>query len=122
MNLQHYEQAIASFDKALQVNSEWYSTNPAEAWFDRGMALRNLQRYEEAIASYDKAIQTNGEWSNTNPAYVWNNRGTALVLLKRYDEALKSFDKAISIKPDYQLAIDNRKKLLTKLGIQNRFG
>src|SRR5919202_148960 len=122
MNLQRYEQAIASFDKALQVNSEWDSKNPADAWFDRGIALRNLQRYEEAIASYDKAIQTNGEWGNTNPAYVWNNRGAALVLLKQYDEALKSFDKAISIKPDYQLAIDNRKKLLTKLGRLNRFG
>jgi tetratricopeptide (TPR) repeat protein len=40
----------------------------------------------------------------------------ALWNLKQYQEAIASYDKAIQIKPDYQLAINNRKQLLTQLG------
>jgi tetratricopeptide (TPR) repeat protein len=50
--LQRYEEAIASYDRAIEFNAL-----DAEAWGNRGGVLLMLQRYEEAIASFDKAIQ-----------------------------------------------------------------
>ncbi|EAM51615.1 TPR repeat:TPR repeat [Crocosphaera watsonii WH 8501] len=49
---QQYEQAIASFDKALQLKPD-----KDQPWYNRGVALFNLGRWDEAIASYDKALQ-----------------------------------------------------------------
>jgi tetratricopeptide (TPR) repeat protein len=45
------EDAIASFDKALELKPDLH-----EAWNNRGNALNDLGRWEEAIASYDKAL------------------------------------------------------------------
>jgi tetratricopeptide (TPR) repeat protein len=72
--------------------------------------LYNLQRYEEAIASYDKAIEC-----NSLDAEAWGNRGGALYMLQRYEDAIASFDKAIQIKPDFHVAIENRKQALSQL-------
>jgi tetratricopeptide (TPR) repeat protein len=85
-----YEEAIASYDKALQFKPDFH-----EAWFYRGNALDDLQRYSEAITSYDKATQFKPNYHE-----AWNNRGNVLGKLKRYEEAIASFDKAIQIKPD----------------------
>jgi len=49
-NLQRYEEAIDSFDKALKLLDD------PEVWNGRGDA-HNLQWYAEAIESYDKVIQ-----------------------------------------------------------------
>jgi serine/threonine protein kinase len=103
--LQRYEEAIASFDKVIQLQP-----NYAEACFQRGFVLYNLQRYEEAIASYDKAIEC-----NSLDAEAWGNRGGALYMLQRYEDAIASFDKAIQIKPDFHVAIENRKQALSQL-------
>ena len=50
-DLQKYEEAIASYDKAIAIKPDYH-----EAWYNRGFALGRLKKYEEAIASYDKAI------------------------------------------------------------------
>ena len=47
---QQYEQAIASFDKALQLKPDNH-----QGWNNRGIALVNLGRYDEPIASKDNA-------------------------------------------------------------------
>jgi tetratricopeptide (TPR) repeat protein len=47
----NYEQAITIFDKAIKLNPDLY-----EAWFNRGLALRNLSKYQESIKSYLKAL------------------------------------------------------------------
>jgi tetratricopeptide (TPR) repeat protein len=103
--LQRYEEAFACFDKVIQLQP-----NYGEAWFQRGFALYNLQRYEEAIASFDKAIEF-----NSLDAEAWGNRGGALYMLQRYEDAIASFDKAIQIKPDFDVAIENRKQALSQL-------
>jgi tetratricopeptide (TPR) repeat protein len=51
-NLGRLEEAIASYDKALEFKPDSY-----EAWYNRGYALGNLGRGEEAIASYEKALE-----------------------------------------------------------------
>ncbi|MGK7929086.1 MAG: tetratricopeptide repeat protein [Spirulina sp.] len=62
-----YEEAIASYDKAVEINPNYDA-----AWYNRGVALYNLGRYEEAIASYDKAVEI-----NPNYDAAWYNRGNA---------------------------------------------
>ena len=47
-----YEEAIASFDKAIEIKPKF-----ADVWSSKGDALRRLKKYEEAVASFDKAIE-----------------------------------------------------------------
>jgi len=51
-NLKQYQEAIASYNRAVEIKSDHY-----EAWYSRGNALFNLKRYQEAMESYDKAIR-----------------------------------------------------------------
>jgi tetratricopeptide (TPR) repeat protein len=135
-----YEQAIASYDKALEIKPDyheaWYNRGVAlgnlgrleeaiasydqalefkpddhQAWNDRGIALRNLGRFEQAIASYDRAL----EFKPDDPD-AWNNRGIALGNLGRLEEAIASFDRALEIKPDLHEAWDSRGAALTFMG------
>jgi len=105
-SLERYEEAIASYDKAVAINP-----NDDWAWVFRGIMLGGLERYEEAIASYDKAIAI-----NPNHDEAWNNRGNALGELGRYEEAIASYDKAIAVNPNFDLAWHNRGNALGELG------
>lgn len=135
-----YEQAVASYDKALEIKPDDH-----ENWNNRGLALRNLGRYEEAIASYDKALKIKPDkyvsWDNRGVAlrnlgryeeaivsydqalklqpdnhYAWNDRGLALDNLGRYEEAIANYDKAILIQPNFEWSWNNRGMALKKLG------
>jgi tetratricopeptide (TPR) repeat protein len=104
--LKEYDEAIISYDKALQLKP----SNDL-AWLSRGVALRNLGRYEEAIASYNKALQFKPDYDS-----AWYNRGNALRNLGRYEEAIASYDKALQFKPDNDSAWNNRGNALHGLG------
>ena len=97
-DLGHYEEALASFDKALAIKD-----NFIEAWNNQGSALGNLGRHEEALARFDKALAIKDDYS-----LAWNNRGGALANLERYEEAIASYDKAIEFKPDFYGVWNNR--------------
>ena len=85
-----YEEAVASFDKAIEIKPEF-----ADVWNSKGEALRALKKYEEAIASYDKAIET-----DPKNADACVNKGFVLARkLHRHNDAIASFDKAIEIDP-----------------------
>ncbi|MBE5231660.1 MAG: tetratricopeptide repeat protein [Microcystis aeruginosa PMC 728.11] len=101
-----YEQAIASYDKALEIKPDDH-----EAWYNRGFALADLGRLEEAIASWDRAL----EFKPDDPE-AWNNRGNALANLGRLEEAIASYDRALEIKPDVHEAWYNRGIALADLG------
>ncbi|EDX73566.1 tetratricopeptide repeat domain protein [Coleofasciculus chthonoplastes PCC 7420] len=104
--LGQFEQAIASYDKALQIKPDDHN-----AWYNRGTALLNIGEYEEAIASFEKALQF-----KPDSYEAWLNRGLALAKLGEYEEAITFFDKAIQIKPDSYEAWLNRGLALAKLG------
>jgi tetratricopeptide (TPR) repeat protein len=46
-----YEEAIASYDKALEHKPDFH-----EAWYNRGSFLSYLGRSEEAIANYQQGL------------------------------------------------------------------
>ena len=47
-----FEEAIASYDRALEIKPDKH-----EAWYNRGIALHNLGRFEQAIVSYGQVLK-----------------------------------------------------------------
>lgn len=82
--------AIASYEKVLSLKPNFH-----DAWYNRGVALKDLGRYEEAILSYDRALEL-----QPNSSETWNNRGAVLRSLGRVEEAVASYDKALELKQD----------------------
>jgi tetratricopeptide (TPR) repeat protein len=93
-----YEEAISSFDQALEIKPDYYLS-----WHNRGIALYNLRKYEEATSSFDQALKIKPDYYLS-----WYNRGIALYNLRKYEEAISSYDQALEIKPDYDRAHDER--------------
>lgn len=123
-----FEQAIASWEKALNINPYL-----SEAWHNRGSALGRLGKYQEAVESFQKALTIDpnnyqawndrahalyqlqnwaaaaDSWSNAikiTPGnhLFWYNRGCALEQLETWAESIASFEKSLEIKPDFQPA------------------
>ena len=130
--LKRYKEAIAFYDKVLQIKPEYSAAWNGEgktlyelkqykealdaydkaiqiqpqylaAWLGRGYVLDELQRYQEAIDAFDQALKI-----QSNHPEAWNARGDALVNLQRYQEASESYDKAVHYKPNYYQAWFNR--------------
>ncbi len=104
-NLQRYQEALASYDQALELKPD-----KDQAWNNRGNVLDDLQRYQEALASYDKALELNPDDDR-----AWYNRGNVLRKLQRYEEAIVSYDKALELNPDDDQAWYNRGIVLDDL-------
>lgn len=81
------EGAIASYDKALEIQPDLY-----EVWFNRANVLAKLERFDEAIFSYDKAVEI-----QPNFREAWHNRGNVLSHLERWEESNTSYEKAREI-------------------------
>ena len=90
--------AVELIGKAIEINPM-----SAEAYSNRGNALKELNRLGEAVASYDRAIEIKPDY-----AVAYLNRGNSLQELRQFDAALASYDKAIEIKPDYAEAHSDR--------------
>lgn len=103
---EQYEQAIASFDQALQ-----YDSNAHNAWYCKGNALFHLKRYEEAIDCYERAASI-----KPDSYAAWESRGFALSQLQRYEKAIASLDRALEIRPDNYSTLWARGNALSSLG------
>ncbi|MDE0685546.1 MAG: tetratricopeptide repeat protein, partial [Candidatus Poribacteria bacterium] len=77
----HYQEAIAAFDKAVQLNPETLYT-----YYKRGEAKAALGEHEAAIADFDKAIQLNPEFA-AEASYV---RKRAVKALKEKEAGKKA--------------------------------
>ncbi len=71
-----------------------------DAWYNRGISLKNLRRYEEAISSYEQVVAI-----KPDDHQAWGNRGIALTALGRYEEALVSYNRVLEIQPTDTYAI-----------------
>jgi tetratricopeptide (TPR) repeat protein len=99
--LDRYQEAVASFDKAIALNPGY-----ASAYNNRGVALQAMARYEDALASFDKAIALNPGFAEAfyNRGNVINalvERGNELFERNCDTEALACYDKAISVAPEH---------------------
>lgn len=100
------EGAIASWDKALEINPSL-----SQGWHNRGSALGNLGRLHEAIDSFDRAI-----FLNADDLQAWNSKGNALYGLEQWEGAITCWDKGLELQPNYYQGWYNRGSALGKLG------
>lgn len=135
-NLGHYEQALAAYDKALEINPKSgrilvrrcqllnhldryqearitcdralkLNPNSDRIWVNHCWALRELAEYQKALNSCNKALEI-----NPGSAWAWNEKGILLTTTGRYKEALACFNKVLQIEPNNQSAIAYRKYVL----------
>ncbi|NMF58385.1 tetratricopeptide repeat protein [Pseudanabaena yagii] len=99
--LERYEEAIASFDKAIEITTLKNPKNADKLWYDRGVAYSNYKAYEEAISSFQKAIDIRKDYS-LNTSYSDPNvfyydaeykLGNALKENQEYEKAIKVYNK-----------------------------
>ena len=64
----------------------------ANAFYNRGIALRNLGKPEEAIASFNEAFRFGPEFAN-----LFMNRGVAFADCEDYAAALSDLDRALEL-------------------------
>ena len=100
-----YNESIASFDKALEVDPE-----NAIALNGKGFTLLSLGQYNESISHFDRAIEIDPEND-----VAWNNKGFALMSLERYDESLQCFNRSLEIDPEDAFTWNNKGSALLSL-------
>jgi Flp pilus assembly protein TadD len=100
------------FDHSIQLYDEAIALNPAhaEAYYQRGNALRNAGRMEAAVANYSQAIEILPSF-----AHAYCNRGVAEQSLGLGAAALSSYDHAIALDPKDAMAHYNRALLMQEL-------
>jgi len=96
-DLQRYEEALASYDRALALNLK-----SPELFNNRGNVLRDLSRLREALESYEQALAMQPD--ATEPL---NNRGTTLLDLGQTKSAIACFQRVLQLKPDSPETLDN---------------
>lgn len=89
---QHYQQAIADFDRALQLDLP--PSMKVSVYIIRGEAYSQLKETEKAIADYSTAIALEPQRTG---AYI--NRGRAYYQLRNYENATADLTKAIELDP-----------------------
>ena len=123
--LGRYEESIACFDKALEINTKNIPTI-AHAWYMKSQSFFGMELFDESLACCDEAISLNpspyismrctillclGKYdqvvaccdevirSNSKDPSVWNIKGVALSQLGQYEESIKCFDESIKNDP-----------------------
>jgi tetratricopeptide (TPR) repeat protein len=92
--------AIASFEKAVELNPESsYARN------NLGLALIYEKRFEEAADSLEQAVEL-----EPVEGYMWNNLGMAYEQLDRLEDARDAYDKAVAMDSDRATASLTRLK------------
>ena len=87
-----YQQAIAEFDKVLQLNS-----GDGYAYLGRGQSNLSLKRYFEAIVDFEKAISLLPEEAH---GLVWLNVGFAQYLGGNITGGIATLDQVINSHPE----------------------
>ncbi len=97
-NLNDYSSAIADFDRALELDSDY-----VWAYANRGITYRSNHNYDLALQDFNAAIalEDNLDW-------VYAARGEVYRHLRNYDLAIQDFNRAIALDPEYASAYGSR--------------
>ena len=82
----------------------------ADAYCNKGVALKNLNQYQQAIDAYDNAIRI-----NPNDADAYCGKGVALQNLNQFQQAIDAYDNAIRINPNYADSLLQQRKRTSKI-------
>jgi tetratricopeptide (TPR) repeat protein len=105
-NLENYQEARKSYDKALEVeryekslkkdaNEGYVSDVEAHRWFLKGNLLRKLRKYDKARDCYDESLKI-----NSTDTGAWLNKGLCFYNSGEYEEARNSYRKALEMESD----------------------
>jgi tetratricopeptide (TPR) repeat protein len=92
------EEAVAQFDRALAIRSDF-----AEVWALRADALARLNNHEAAAASFERGLAL-----RPDDAAGWNNLGLQWIACRRFEPALAALDRAVALAPEAAVAWTNR--------------
>jgi tetratricopeptide (TPR) repeat protein len=101
-----YDEAVASFTEAIDLNPTYPNTrfNRAELWLEMG-------RYDQAEQDYSEVIRL-----DPSDATARLGRGHARFYLTRFEEALADFDAGIAQEPQNAVAFADRADLNAFMG------
>ncbi|MBV8649516.1 MAG: glycosyltransferase family protein [Paludibacterium sp.] len=97
--------AAALFGQAIKLQP-----NLAQAYCNRGSALKALKRSEEAVASFQQALALQPDF-----AEAYSNLADLFIELGQFDAAITHCDRAIALRPNYADAHYNRGVALQKV-------
>lgn len=106
--LQRYDEAMASVDRALELNPEYI-----EAYNIRGMIYNEQGEYLQAMSSFRHLIESP---SYGKPWVAYYNLGFAAASAGNEEEALFYYSRALEQKNDYVQARHQRGLMLERLG------
>lgn len=109
MRLMHqgqYDQAIASFDKALNIQPELI-----KAIVNKGIAYNILGDYDLAIETLDSALEL-----DPNESSALGEKGLVYTNMGNHEQAISFYDKALLIDPEDKFALNNKALSLIELG------
>ncbi|MGK7945157.1 MAG: tetratricopeptide repeat protein [Microcystaceae cyanobacterium] len=97
-NLGNLEEAIANWDKALELNPQL-----TQAWHNRGNALATLGRVEEALQSLDQALDLNPE-----DAQTLNTKAHVFYETQQWEKAITCWDQVLKLQPNLAQVVYNQ--------------
>jgi len=124
--LNHFNEAIKSFDDALQKDKEKLSAinykaytfeltselNLAKKFYDQALfkCNENIEKIKNEQKSVDKILLKRDEKIKKEQKFfeAWYQKGFCLLYLKEYDKALNAFEKAIELKSRNSDAWNNK--------------
>ena len=111
--LNQYDEAIQSYDEALNFTAFSDENKKAEIWRNRGITYYNKVEYDKAIESYNSSLELNIT-DNITKTSILNNRGLAMNWTGRYDEAIASYDEALNYTDPTKLSYKNNTIIILK--------
>ena len=97
--LHRNEEAVASYDRAIQANNEWGKVSPADAYLNRGELRSDKGDYQGAIADFSEVIRL-----NPKNAVAYALRGLNYQRRGNNQAAVADFNSAARIDPNNAVA------------------
>ncbi|AFY35512.1 serine protease [Calothrix sp. PCC 7507] len=93
------EEAITSYSRAVEANSQWGTVKAADVYLTRGNLYTDQANYQRAITDYDQVIRLNAK-----SAVAYALRGLAYQRQGNNKAALSDFNQAARIDPNNAIA------------------